>query len=166
MSQKTKAIIAALIFGSLAVLAALLLAGGYGGSTTGGSQLAGTQAAPTLDATLVAQGKIIYESSCASCHGVNGEGQTGWQDQQPDGTSLAPAHTVEGHTWHHPDSYLFQYVSEGGKAFETPELKATMPGFGGTYSRDEIIFVLTYVKSFWGPQEIATQAQSSVGQAY
>ncbi|HLF74444.1 MAG TPA: c-type cytochrome, partial [Anaerolineales bacterium] len=29
---------------------------------------------PTLDLTLVQQGKEVYQANCATCHGVNAEG--------------------------------------------------------------------------------------------
>ena len=40
------------------------------------------------DAVYVKLGEKIYIDQCASCHGVNLEGQAGWRDKMVDGLSL------------------------------------------------------------------------------
>ena len=48
---------------------------------------------------------------------------------------------------------LYRVVSQGGKIFEDPSIpsfKSAMPAFGDRLSHQEIIEVLTYVKSLWG----------------
>ena len=39
---------------------------------------------------ILASGKLIYNDQCASCHGINLQGQEGWQDELVDGLRLAP----------------------------------------------------------------------------
>ena len=34
---------------------------------------------------ILASGKLIYNDQCASCHGINLQGQEGWQDELVDG---------------------------------------------------------------------------------
>ena len=41
-----------------------------------------------------------YQEYCASCHGVNLEGQANWRSRNQDGTLPAPPHDETGHTWH------------------------------------------------------------------
>ncbi len=98
-------------------------------------------------------GQEIFASTCAACHGAAGEGQPNWHIRNEDGTLPAPPLNGTGHTWHHPDGWLYRVVSQGGKIQESPSVpgfKSAMPAFGETFSDDEIIDVLTYVKSLWG----------------
>ena len=65
------------------------------------------------DAAVVSLGKQVYAQNCASCHGVALEGQANWQQRDADGYLPAPPHDETGHTWHHPDSYLFLLTKYG-----------------------------------------------------
>lgn len=101
----------------------------------------------------------LFADNCAVCHGAQGEGQAGWQQRNPDGSFRAPAHDSTGHTWHHPDGLLFSTVSEGGR--DIPDLGVTsgMPAFGETLSPAQIVAVIDYLRTLWGPQERDFQAE-------
>ena len=101
----------------------------------------------------IAQGKAIYGDHCASCHGVALEGQENWRSRKPDGRLPAPPHDPSGHTWHHPDQMLFVMTKFGPQATAGPTYQSDMPAFEGVLSDQEIIDVLTYIKSTW-PKEI------------
>ena len=112
---------------------------------------------PTPDSGSTAQasptGGEIFVSNCAACHGAAGEGQPDWHIRNADGTLPPPPLNGDGHTWHHGDGLLYRIVSQGGKMLEDPRypgFKSAMPAFGDHLSREEIIGVLTYVKSLWG----------------
>ena len=97
-------------------------------------------------------GEQIFAANCAVCHGAAGQGQPNWHIPKEDGILPAPPLNGEGHTWHHPDGWLFRVVSQGGKIQESasvPNFKSGMPAFGGQLSDKEIIETLTYVKSLW-----------------
>ena len=99
------------------------------------------------------KGREIFTSNCAACHGAAGEGQPDWHVSKDDGTLPPPPLNGDGHTWHHADGLLYRVVSQGGKIFEDPSIpsfKSAMPTFGDRLSHQEIIEVLTYVKSLWG----------------
>ncbi len=96
------------------------------------------------DTRLVARGEEIYARACAMCHGANLEGQPGWRTTR----GLAPAHDASGHTWHHPDSLLVQITRDG-----TQRMGGTMPPFGQALSEEDIIAVLSFIKSRW-PEQI------------
>jgi len=53
---------------------------------------------PTLDSDRVAQGKVLYEQTCASCHSANLEGMPDWKKTLPDGSLPPPPHDSTGHT--------------------------------------------------------------------
>lgn len=113
---------------------------------------------------LVAQGRIIYNQRCASCHGANLEGQPNWQDELPEGGRPAPPHDKTGHTWHHADTLLFEIVQKGPKANSLPGYIYRMPAFGDTLSDDQIWAVLAYIKSTW-PPDIQTAQEDVIRQS-
>ncbi|MEK9555506.1 MAG: c-type cytochrome, partial [Gammaproteobacteria bacterium] len=62
---------------------------------------------------VVALGEQVYAQNCASCHGAKLEGQANWRQRGLNGYMPAPPHDETGHTWHHPDSYLFTMTKYG-----------------------------------------------------
>ena len=103
-------------------------------------------------ATATQAGEELFVANCAVCHGQGGEGQRDWRVRKPDGTLPAPPLNGDGHTWHHADGLLYRIVSQGGNLFEDADssaFKSAMPAFGDRLSHEEIIAVLTYVKSLW-----------------
>jgi mono/diheme cytochrome c family protein len=83
----------------------------------------------------------LYVTNCATCHGVAGETST---------LLGAPSHAEDGHTWHHVERHLFEWILDG------PPLAQVMPGFRGTLSDGEIYAVLAYIKSKL-PENILTR---------
>lgn len=116
---------------------------------------------PGLDPNEVARGGAVYQARCASCHGVNGEGQPDWKLPKADGVYPAPPHDASGHTWHHGDGLLFQIIREGGASLDLAGFQSGMPAFGDTLSDDEIQAVLAYLKSLWPPEEREAQRLAS-----
>lgn len=108
------------------------------------------------DTGLVADGREIYATACASCHGANLEGQENWRQRMPDGRLPAPPHDPSGHTWHHPDGQLFALTKLGPARIVGDGYESDMPGFEGTLSDREIVAVLSFIKSTW-PAEIRTR---------
>ncbi len=85
----------------------------------------------------VEAGRIVYSQNCASCHGpVDG----------PAAIDPAPVHGDAGHTWHHPDRLLYQWI------LDRPPLATVMPAFRDVLSDDEVLDVLAYIKSNWLPE--------------
>ncbi len=106
------------------------------------------------DANAVALGATVYQENCASCHGGNLEGQPDWRSPGEDGRLPAPPHDASGHTWHHDGETLFQLTKYGvGALINDPDYASNMPIYDGVLSDDEIIAVLSYIKSTW-PDDI------------
>jgi mono/diheme cytochrome c family protein len=105
-------------------------------------------------------GKLDYDQHCASCHGLNLEGQPNWQKRLPNGRLPAPPHDASGHTWHHSDAELFTMVKDGLSAL-VPGYESDMPAFAGTLDDRQIRDVLAYIKSRWPPAIAARQKQIS-----
>ncbi|MER1941143.1 MULTISPECIES: c-type cytochrome [unclassified Castellaniella] len=103
------------------------------------------------DQDLIVQGQAIYTSSCAACHGAMLQGQPSWRERMANGRLPAPPHDQTGHTWHHPDAVLFDLVKHGLVPGRTapPGYQSDMPAFGGVLNDNQIVAVLTYIKSTW-----------------
>lgn len=99
-------------------------------------------------------GSGLYQANCASCHGVNLEGQANWKVPGENGVLLAPPHDNSGHTWHHADDLLLQIVAEGGSM-----PNSTMPAYQDSLTKDEMTAILAYIKTYWGHRELAFQAE-------
>lgn len=118
------------------------------------------------DQSLVLQGKKIYATNCASCHGANLEGQSNWRQRLPNGRLPAPPHDVTGHTWHHTDSLLIDIVKNGLIPGRTapPGYQSDMPAYGSVLSDEEIRAVLAYIKSSWPLQALQAQKDMTLKQ--
>ena len=101
------------------------------------------------DATIVAQGESVYSDQCASCHKADLSGEPDWQQRNEEGMLPAPPHDETGHTWHHPDRVLFELTKYGPSAMAGGDYKSNMPAYEGVLSDDEIVAVLSYIKSQW-----------------
>lgn len=108
---------------------------------------------PYRDQARVAQGQGVYGAHCASCHGDKLQGQFNWQKRSEAGYLPAPPHDETGHTWHHPDQFLFEWTKYGPQHFAGPEYQSIMPPYEGVLTDTEIWNVLAYIKSKW-PQAI------------
>ncbi len=102
-------------------------------------------------------GEKLYAEHCASCHGINLEGEPNWRTPNEDGILPAPPHDDTGHTWHHDNQLLFDYTRLGGEAALAvrgfSNFKSGMPGFMGVVSDEQIWNILAYIRSTW-PSEI------------
>lgn len=99
-----------------------------------------------LSESLVEDGRVIYQANCATCHG---------DSTKPPPLSSAPPHTVDGHTWHHQDRLLVEWVLDG------VPLAQVMPTFRATLSEDEVRSAVAYIKTFWPDDVIERQTEGS-----
>ncbi|MBL6933294.1 MAG: c-type cytochrome [Rhodospirillales bacterium] len=148
MSGKSNIILIAVILISVAIVG-----GAYINVLSGNNQNSTITWADPNDRALVKRGEIVYVEICATCHGDNLEGQENWQVKNQDGVLPAPPHDATGHTWHHPDSLLFQISKDGGQKNAPEGFISGMPGFGDVLSDDDIWASLAFIKSRW-PEEI------------
>jgi S-disulfanyl-L-cysteine oxidoreductase SoxD len=115
------------------------------------------------DQSYVVRGQELYRTTCASCHGANLQGQANWRERGPDGLLPAPPHDSSGHTWHHPDDVLFKLTKFGVGPYAGPDYRSAMPPFENTLSDEDILAVLSYIKSTW-PAEIRRR-QDAINEA-
>ena len=97
----------------------------------------------------MALGEQVYAKNCASCHGAKLEGQANWRQRGLNGYMPAPPHDETGHTWHHPDSYLFTMTKYGIEKMIGKPYPNNMPAYEDKLTDEEILAVLSYIKSTW-----------------
>ena len=98
---------------------------------------------------LIMVGYGVYLKNCASCHGIKLEGQKNWRSRDAAGYLPAPPHDETGHTWHHSDRYLFNMTKYGIEKIIGKTYPNNMPAYERLLSDNEIIAVLSYIKSTW-----------------
>jgi S-disulfanyl-L-cysteine oxidoreductase SoxD len=101
------------------------------------------------DPVLVQTGKQVYTGNCAACHGQSLEGHAKWQTRTTEGKLPAPPHDQNGHTWHHKDQLLFDLTKYGLAAMTGSDYDTDMPIYKDILSDQEIVAVLSYIKSTW-----------------
>lgn len=112
----------------------------------------------TDDERVLARGREVYAAHCAACHGARLEGQPNWRERGADGRLPAPPHDATGHTWHHADEALIRITRLGvAAAANLPGYDSAMPAYQGVLADDDIVAVLSWIKSQWPPQERAWQ---------
>ena len=95
----------------------------------------------------LARGAKVYATSCRPCHGDRQGNRT---------TGGASPHNEKGHTWHHPNAQLKEWILHGkpGPGF------SVMPGF--TYLKDDDLeAVLALIKTWWTDEQRKIQADIS-----
>ncbi len=83
---------------------------------------------------VLAQGEIIYDQTCASCHGADGEGNIG------------PALNGSMHSWHHVDDQIRSVILDGRPG-------TAMVGHRDHLTEEEVEAVISYFKAWWTPEQ-------------
>ena len=110
--------------------------------------------AQTTDPQAFDAGHALYATNCASCHGINLEGQPDWRRRLDNGRMPAPPHDASGHTWHHSYEDLFA-ITKGGLGAVLPGYESNMPAFADTLTDAEIREILDFIASTWPPRQRA-----------
>ena len=100
-------------------------------------------------AAVRSRGAELYAKNCQSCHGDQDGKKT---------TGGASPHNESGHTWHHPDAQLKDWITNGKLGF------GQMPPFKDTLSQGDVNAILTFIKTWWTPQQ--RQSQTDISQRY
>ena len=137
-------------------LIAILGAGLLGGVTYLMLSASVSGGIPYTDQGRIAEGAVIYQAHCASCHGADLEGEPHWQYPDHEGYMPAPPHDGTGHTHEHSDVILFNTVKLGPEATVCTNRNSRMGGYADVLTDAEIYYVLAYIKSTW-PDEIISR---------
>ena len=114
------------------------------------SSLTNAQVLKPDDAATVSLGRTVYMTNCSQCHGKNLEGEKNWRSPGENGLLPAPPHDETGHTWHHSEKLLFNLTKYGvAKVAGLKDHKTNMPVYEDILNDNEIIAVLSFIKSRW-----------------
>lgn len=105
-----------------------------------------TSTVPTPESAALGRGAALYAQTCATCHGDR-EGKGGIPG--------APTHNDTGHTWHHPEAQLRDWVLNGKFGF------SKMPPQRDSVTDEELELILKYVKTWWTADQRAFQEDVS-----
>ena len=108
-----------------------------------------TDRANVTNAALVTQGKHIYATRCAGCHGSDLKGEQGWPQPRPNGVMPASPLNQSGQAWQRDDQWLFTTIKQGGQSTAASGYTSSMPAFGGGLTNADIWAVISYIKSTW-----------------
>jgi mono/diheme cytochrome c family protein len=101
---------------------------------------------PQASSDILDKGAELYAANCQTCHG----------DREGRGLSQgAPPHSETGHTWHHPDAHLKDWVMNGKLGF------GQMPPFREKLTEAETEAILAFIKTWWTPDQRESQANVS-----
>jgi len=109
----------------------------------------GVHFADAENAETVQEGKRLYASHCAGCHGRKLQGQLLWQVRDEFAGRRAPAHDQTGHTWQHSDEDLFVMTKFGRFPTTPATVKSYMPAYAQNLSDDRILAIVAYIKATW-----------------
>ena len=127
----------------------LLLAGVL--NLTGGSS-AGPVTNPIADTvSSVDRGGIVYQATCARCHGVDALG--GGIDAGT--TQVRPPNLRSGHLKQHTDADIFKWISDG--------LPGGMPAWAGSLSETDRWNLVNYLRSINGHPPSGAPSASGAG---
>lgn len=94
--------------------------------------------------TQVEQGRVVYQTHCAVCHGSQAEGIGNWQVRGPDGQYPPPPLDGSAHAWHHPLPMLQRQILQGGIP-----VGGAMPGFAGVLGEEDVLAAIAFFQSQW-----------------
>ena len=116
----------------------------------GGTQEAATVSGRWYTDAQVAEGKNLFQTYCAVCHGEAAEATTDWRETDENGNYPAPPLNGSAHAWHHPLPVLEQTIAVGGVP-----LGGVMPGFADTLDNEDSRMTIAYFQSYWSDETYA-----------
>ena len=97
---------------------------------------------------IINHGKTLYKENCASCHGINLEGNPNWQTGvDEDGHRLAPPLDGSGHTWHHSKEEISSIIRYGLGMYDD-NYQGKMIGVKNL-SDEESSLIYEYIYNMW-----------------
>lgn len=99
----------------------------------------------------VVQGKKLFLTNCAVCHGESAQKTVDWKKPLANGAFPPPPLNGSAHAWHHPKSKLKEIVAHGGTLYS-----GQMPPFKDVLSEDEQFSVIAFFQSFWSDKIYST----------
>jgi mono/diheme cytochrome c family protein len=110
-----------------------------------GLALAGLSLGSAVYAQDQMEGKKLYASYCAGCHGEDGKGDGPAAKALP----VRPANHTDGAIMNQlPSTFLIEIITKGGAAVGKSPV---MPAWGGQFNQKQIREIVAYVRSLAQP---------------
>lgn len=104
-------------------------------------------------------GKPLYETACASCHGLDGQGlvpiapplvESEWVEGSEERLVMVVLHGLEGP------------ITVKGKVYKAPEVQPVMPGikYSQDFTDEKIAALLTYIRNAWTNEATAIHPET------
>ncbi len=106
-------------------------------------------------------GESLYQTFCAACHGVAGEGNSRWPGLNELGDMTAPPHGQKGHTWRHSTEELIGMTLKGYRDPYNETEFNTMPAFENILTREQVVDIFSFIKTWWSPKQIDDQEKKN-----
>ncbi len=102
------------------------------------------------DPDILNQGRDLFKTHCAICHGANAEGTTpNWKQRDAQGNLPPPPLNGTAHAWHHSLYSLMHTIRQG-----TLSIGGNMPAWSREILSDDDIFaIIIWFSSLW-PDEL------------
>lgn len=101
-----------------------------------------------IDMPQLVRGGQLFKQNCASCHGDNAQGMSGWQKRDAQGKFPPPPLDGTGHSWHHPMAGIKHTIY-----FGTENNGGSMPGWKDKLTDAQIDDILAWIQAKW-PDEL------------
>jgi len=92
----------------------------------------------------VDNGKVVFNSNCAICHGAEAAGTSDWRKPLDDGRYPPPPLNGTAHGWHHPLKALRRQINQGGEKFG-----GWMPALSESLTDAQVDEAIAYIQSLW-----------------
>lgn len=105
-------------------------------------------------------GKRIFNTNCASCHGIEAVGTNEWRKPLSNGKYPAPPLNGTAHSWHHNLTSLRRQINQGGAKYG-----GWMPAMESSLTPDQVDEAISYIQSLWPEKIYNTWYQKNSGLA-
>lgn len=92
-------------------------------------------------------GRGLFDTHCASCHGLGAVGDPNWRQPNVDGLLRPPPLNGTAHAWHHPLAVLYEQIMRG-----SARGVGNMPAFQNVLTRGEVLAIVSYFQSLWSDE--------------
>ncbi len=108
----------------------------------------------------VDNGRGVFNTNCAICHGAEAASTPDWRKLMENGKYPAPPLNGTAHTWHHPLKALRRQINQGGVKYG-----GWMPAHGESLTDEQVDAAIAYMQSLWSDKIYAAWLKNDAAQS-